>query len=160
MKGYIKNLNGLNIKYIIVNSAVIAISSAGELLFGNANLNYKMNMYISFVMMLAIIFFIFRGRRQYQKHITNIKQLSFGQKLNAYQAACKKRVESFTAVSLVACLGLIISGNWLYLAFSAFSLVLIILSWSNATKIKFELGLTEQEYKSLEQKTINPIYKK
>lgn len=76
--------------------------------------------------------------------------MPFGEKLNAYQKATKVKVFSFNMISIIACIGLIFSGNWMYLVFVVFAIMLIALNWANVQKLKIELSLTDKELKIIQ----------
>lgn len=149
MKNYIKNLNGLNIKYILLSLISAIISASGVAIFGVNNFDIN-NLYLSFALMLGVIYFLFSGRKLYNKKVKNIKSLPFGEKLNAYQKATKVKVFSFNMISIIACIGLIFSGNWMYLVFVVFAIMLIALNWASVQKLKIELSLTDKELKIIQ----------
>jgi len=153
MKNYISNLNGLHVKYLIIN---IIISIAAYLVFlvvGDIGLDNKINMYISIIMMILILSFFIIGRKKYQSELIKIKDLPFGQKLNDYQSINKKRLNSLTLITVVASIGFILSSNKLYIFFCFLSLTLILLNRSSKQKLSFELNLTQQELEKIE----NPL---
>ncbi|MDD4002126.1 MAG: hypothetical protein PHE13_01935 [Bacteroidales bacterium] len=150
MKNYISNLNGLHVKYLIIN---IIISIAAYLVFlvvGDIGLDNKINMYISIIMMILILSFFIIGRKKYQSELIKIKDLPFGQKLNDYQSINKKRLNSLTLITVVASIGFILSSNKLYIFFCFLSLTLILLNRSSKQKLSFELNLTQQELEKIE----------
>ncbi|MDD2487844.1 MAG: hypothetical protein WC108_07285 [Bacteroidales bacterium] len=150
MKNYISNLNGLHVKYLIIN---IIISIAAYLVFlvvGDIGLDNKINMYISIIMMILILSFFIIGRKKYQSDLIKIKDLPFGQKLNDYQSINKKRLNSLTLITVVASIGFILSSNKLYIFFCFLSLTLILLNRSSKQKLSFELNLTQQELEKIE----------
>ena len=150
MKNYISNLNGLHVKYLIIN---IIISIAAYLVFlvvGDIGLDNKINMYISIIMMILILSFFIIGRKKYQSDLIKIKDLPFGQKLNDYQSINKKRLNSLTLITVVASIGFILSSNKLYIFFFFLSLTLILLNRSSKQKLSFELNLTQQELEKIE----------
>ena len=153
MKNYIKNLNGLHVKYLIIN---IIISIAAYLVFlvvGDIGLDNKINMYISIIMMILILSFFIVGRKKYQSDLIKIKDLPFGQKLNDYHSINKKRLNSLTLITVVASIGFILSSNKLYIFFCFLSLTLILLNRRSKTKLSFELNLTQKELEKIE----NPL---
>lgn len=149
MKGYIKNLNGLHIKYIIINLVVATAALVANLVMGDIDLENKINMYISVIMMICILIFFTTGRKRYQSELDKIKKLSFGQKLNNYHAINEKRLKSFTWITALASLGFILSNNILYLVFCALSVILIFLNRSSKTKLCYELNLTKEEVEKI-----------
>lgn len=148
MKSYIKNLNGLILKFILISLIAGIVSSGGVVIFGSSDFGLN-NMYTTIFLMFGVIFFLFRGRKLYNKNIKNIKSLPFGKKLNAHQLACKDRARSFAMISIIASLGLAFTGNFIYLIFVGFSVLLLGLNWMTPIKLKIELSLSDKEINSL-----------
>lgn len=149
MKGYIENLNGLHIKYIIINIIIAMAGFITTLIVGKIGLEQKTNMYISIIMMICILLFFIRGRKVYQRELAKIKDFALGKKLNSYHESNKRRLKSFTMITIIATIGLVLSNNVMYLIFCVLSLMLIILNRSNKSKIAYELNLTNKDIEKL-----------
>lgn len=151
MKNYIGNLNGLHIKYIIINLVIAAASYLTHLIIGDIGLENKIIIYISVIMMILILTFFISGRKKYQSQLNKIKTLALGEKLNIYHDINKKRLVSFTIITIVASLGFVLSSNPLYLGFSILSILLIFLNRCSKVKISFELNLTKEELEKIDK---------
>jgi len=149
MKGYIENLNGLHIKYIIINIIIAVAGFITTLIVGKIGLGQKTNMYISIIMMICILLFFIGGRKIYQRELAKMKDFALGKKLNSYHESNKKRLKSFTIMSVIAIIGLVLSNNMMYLIFCVLSLMMIILNRTNKAKIAYELNLTSKEVEKL-----------
>lgn len=149
MKSYIQNLNGLHIKYIIINLIISLAAIITKLMIKSPILSQKFNMYLSVIMMICILIFFFLGRKTYRDGLEKAKDLPLGKKLNLYHQITKKRLKTFTYITLIACFGMLLSNNYMYMIFSAFSIMLIILNRSNKPKLKFELRITDKEAEQL-----------
>lgn len=145
MKNYISNLNGLHIKYIIINVIITIAVYLSSLVIGDIGLEYKINMYISIVMMILILIFFISGRKKYQTQLNKIKLFNVGKKLNEYHTINKNRLNSFTIMTFIASIGFISSSNILYLVFCILSILLIFLNRSSKIKLSFELNLSKEE---------------
>ena len=91
MKNYIYNINALHIRYVLINLIVALVAFFLSKLIGNIGLDTKINMYISILMMVLILFFFISGRKRYIIQLDKIKTLSLGKKLNEYHYINKKR---------------------------------------------------------------------
>lgn len=151
MKNYIANLNGLHIKYVIINLVFAIAAYLSHLIIGDIGLDNKINMYISIIMMILILTFFISGRKKYQSQLGKIKQLAFGEKLNEYQTINKKRLNSFTIMTVISSIGYLLSSNILYLGFGFLSILLILLNRSSKIKLSFELNLTNQEVEKIDK---------
>ena len=151
MKNYIANLNGLHIKYVIINLVFAIAAYLSHLIIGDIGLGSKINMYISIIMMILILTFFISGRKKYQTQLGKIKLLAFGEKLNEYQTINKKRLNSFTIMTVISSIGFILSSNILYLGFGFLSILLILLNRSSKIKLSFELNLTNQEVEKIDK---------
>lgn len=151
MKNYIANLNGLHIKYVIINLVFAIAAYLSHLIIGDIGLGSKINMYISIIMMILILTFFISGRKKYQSQLGKIKQLAFGEKLNEYQTINKKRLNSFTIMTVISSIGYLLSSNILYLGFGFLSILLILLNRSSKIKLSFELNLTNQEVEKIDK---------
>lgn len=151
MKNYIANLNGLHIKYVIINLVFAIAAYLSQLIIGDIGLEVKINMYISIIMMILILTFFISGRKKYQTQLGKIKLLAFGEKLNEYQTINKKRLNSFTIMTVISSIGYLLSSNILYLGFSFLSILLILLNRSSKIKLSFELNLTNQEVEKIDK---------
>lgn len=151
MKNYIGNLNGLHIKYIIINLVIAAASYLTHLIIGDIGLENKIIIYISVIMMILILTFFISGRKKYQSQLNKIKTLALGEKPNIYHDINKKRLVSFTIITIVASLGFVLSSNPLYLGFSILSILLIFLNRCSKVKISFELNLTKEELEKIDK---------
>lgn len=151
MKNYIANLNGLHIKYVIINLVFAIAAYLSHLIIGDIGLGSKINMYISIIMMILILTFFISGRKKYQTQLGKIKLLAFGEKLNEYQTINKKRLNSFTIMTVISSIGYLLSSNILYLGFSFLSILLILLNRSSKIKLSFELNLTNQEVEKIDK---------
>lgn len=154
MKGYIGNLNGLHFKYIIINFILALAGFLTTFFVGKIIFNYKINMYLSVVMMMIILVFFLMGKKKYLSQLLKIKDFPLGKRLNSHHLLNKKRLNSFTFMNAFAILFLILSNNYLYLFFSFLFLVLILLNRSSKFKLKIELNLSEEEVESLSQPII------
>ena len=135
MKNYIANLNGLHIKYVIINLVFAIAAYLSHLIIGDIGLGSKINMYISIIMMILILTFFISGRKKYQTQLGKIKLLAFGEKLNEYQTINKKRLNSFTIMTVISSIGYLLSSNILYLGFGFLSILLILLNRSSKIKL-------------------------
>lgn len=151
MKNYIANLNGLHIKYVIINLVFAIAAYLSHLIIGDIGLGSKINMYISIIMMILILTFFISGRKKYQTQLSKIKLLAFGEKLNEYQTINKKRLNSFTIMTVISSIGYLLSSNILYLGFGFLSILLILLNRSSKIKLSFELNLTNQEVEKIDK---------
>ncbi|MBP6429487.1 MAG: hypothetical protein KA273_03725 [Bacteroidales bacterium] len=151
MKNYIANLNGLHIKYVIINLVFAIAAYLSHLIIGDIGLGSKINMYISIIMMILILTFFISGRKKYQTQLGKIKLLAFGEKLNEYQTINKKRLNSFTIMTVISSIGYLLSSNILYLGFGFLSILLILLNRSSKIKLSFELNLTNQEVEKIDK---------
>ncbi|MFA7081501.1 MAG: hypothetical protein WC135_02705 [Bacteroidales bacterium] len=151
MKNYISNLNGLHIKYVIINFVFALAAYLSHLIIGDIGLSGKINTYISIIMMILILTFFISGRKKYQTQLGKIKLLVFGEKLNEYQTINKKRLNSFTIMTVISSIGFILSSNILYLGFGFLSILLILLNRSSKIKLSFELNLTNQEVEKIDK---------
>ncbi len=151
MKNYIANLNGLHIKYVIINLVFAIAAYLSHLIIGDIGLGSKINTYISVIMMILILTFFISGRKKYQTQLGKIKLLAFGEKLNEYQTINKKRLNSFTIMTVISSIGYLLSSNILYLGFSFLSILLILLNRSSKIKLSFELNLTNQEVEKIDK---------
>lgn len=151
MKNYIANLNGLHIKYVIINLVFAIAAYLSHLIIGDIGLEVKINMYISIIMMILILTFFISGRKKYQTQLGKIKLLAFGEKLNEYQTINKKRLNSFTIMTVISSIGYLLSSNILYLGFGFLSILLILLNRSSKIKLSFELNLTNQEVEKIDK---------
>ncbi|MDD2530565.1 MAG: hypothetical protein PHN41_04990 [Bacteroidales bacterium] len=149
MKSYIGNLNGLHIKYIIINFVLALAGIIVVLVLGKIIQENKINMYLSVIMMIIILTFFLMGKKKYQTELLKIKDFPLGKKLNSHHLLNKKRLNSYTIMNGVAIFFLILSGNYLYLFFSLLFLLLILLNRTNTFKLKIELNLTDKEVESL-----------
>lgn len=155
MKGYLENLKGLHIKYIIINIIIPLAGFISTLIIGEIGLSAKINTYLSIILMALILFCFIKGRKTYQKELRKMKDLALGKKLNAYQDSNKKVLKYFTFMTSLATIGLILSCEIRYLVFCLLSLALIFLNRTNKAKIGYELNLTKEEL----EKLVNPIAK-
>jgi hypothetical protein len=149
MKSYIQNLNGLHIKYIIINLIISLVSIVASLLIKNPGISQKFNMYLSVIIMICILILFFFGRKSYRNGLEKAKELPFGKKLNLYHEINNKRLKTFTYITLTACVGLVLSNNYMYMIFAILSISLILLNRASKPKLKFELKITEQEIEEL-----------
>lgn len=154
MKNYITNLNGLHIKYVLINLVFTLAAFFTHLIIGDIGLEMKINMYISVIMMVTILTLFFSGWKKYQSQLSKIKLLAFGEKLNKYQEINNKRLKSFTIMTVISIVGFVLSSNIYYLGFGFLSILLIFLNRTTKIKITFELNLTKQEVEKIE-KSIN-----
>lgn len=149
MKSYIGNLNGLHIKYIIINFIVSLAGFILALIIGDVIKNPKVNMYLSVIMMMIVLVFFLIGKKKYQNELLKIKDYPLGKRLNSHQQINKKRLNTFTFMNAFAVLFLILSNNYLYLFFSLLFLALIFLNRTSRFKLKIELNLNDKELDSL-----------
>lgn len=151
MNDYIKNLNGLNLRCMLISVIIASLISLGVYFWGSIA-GGRTNVDLSLVAMLLIMLFLFRGRKLFNNKIKGVKNLAFGEKLNVYQKAHKDRVNSFNAINIIASIGLIITGEYMYLIFVVLGIFLIAASWVTTIKLKIELGLNEEELAKLSKK--------
>jgi hypothetical protein len=154
MKSYIDNLNGLHIKYIIINFIISLSGFLTTFFVGKIISDYKVNMYLSVVMMMIILVLFLMGKKRYQSQLLKIRDYPMGKRLNAHHLLNKKRLNSYTIMNGFAILFLILSNNYLYLFFSVLFLILILLNKSSKFKLKIELNLSEKELENLSQPVI------
>lgn len=153
MKGYIDNLKGLHIKYIMINIIISLAGFISTLIIGKIGLGSKIDTYLSIILMALILVCFIKGRKTYQKELRKMKDLVIGKKLNAYQDSNKKVLKYFTFMTCLATIGLVLSCEIRYLVFCLLSLSLIFLNRTNKAKIGYELNLTKEEL----EKLVNPI---
>lgn len=151
MKSYIDNLNGLHIKYIIINFILTVSGFITTFIVGKIISDYKINMYLSVIMMMIILVIFLMGKKRYQSQLLKIRDYPMGKRLNAHHNLNKKRLNSYTIMNGFAILFLILSNNYLYLFFSVLFVILILLNRSSKFKLKIELNLREKELENLSQ---------
>ncbi len=154
MKTYIDNLNGLHIKYIIINFVLTVSGFITTFIVGKIISDYKINMYLSVIMMMIILVIFLMGKKRYQSQLLKIRDYPMGKRLNAHHNLNKKRLNSYTIMNGFAILFLILSNNYLYLFFSVLFLILILLNRSSKFKLKIELNLSDKELENLSQPVI------
>lgn len=154
MKSYINNLNGLHIKYILINFVLSLAGFLSSYFIGKLIFDYKVNMYLSVIMMMIILVFFLMGKKRYQTQLLKIKVYPMGKRLNSHHLLNKKRLNSYTLMNGFAILFLILSHNYLYLFFSVLFIILIYLNRSSKFKLKIELNLTEKEVESLSKPVV------
>ncbi len=154
MKTYIDNLNGLHIKYIIINFVLTVSGFITTFIVGKIISDYKINMYLSVIMMMIILVIFLMGKKRYQSQLLKIRDYPMGKRLNAHHNLNKKRLNSYTIMNGFAILFLILSNNYLYLFFSVLFVILILLNRSSKFKLKIELNLSDKELENLSQPVI------
>ncbi|HBN06622.1 MAG TPA: hypothetical protein DD434_12670, partial [Bacteroidales bacterium] len=73
MKTYIDNLNGLHIKYIIINFVLTVSGFITTFIVGKIISDYKINMYLSVIMMMIILVIFLMGKKRYQSQLLKIR---------------------------------------------------------------------------------------
>src|SRR5574344_1857473 len=145
MKSYIKNLKGLYIKYIAINLLIALIAFLITLATQKSFLSAKMNMYLSIIMMLCILFCFISGRKRYQHSLLKSRECKLEEKLNIYDKTNKKQLQSFTGITVVASIGFVLSYQPLYLIFAILATGLIAVNMPNKSRMRFELNLKQEE---------------
>ena len=156
MKGYLENLKGLHIKYIMINIIISLAGFISTLIIGEIGLGTKIDTYLSIILMAGIMICFIKGRKTYQKELRKMKDLVLGKKLNAYQDSNKKVLKYFTYMTCLATIGLVLSCEIRYLVFCLLSVLLIFLNRTNKAKLGYELNLTKEEV----EKLVNSISQK
>jgi hypothetical protein len=115
----------------------------------------KYNFYFSIALMLAMILCMFCGNNMAKRKIKKLKAEDLVKKLVNYKEIYQKRIRWFSIISVIAVFGMIVGADKSYAIFSAISIILIVLSRCSKLKVKYELNLSEEDIKKMENMKFN-----
>ncbi len=153
MKKYLKLLDKVWIATLAINLLTSGFAAAIYYLIGfEANVSGRNAVIFSYALMLLMVLCVFSAGKSTRRKIESLKTTAdLPQKAEKYRTAIMKRMMLYASVSLIAVVGLVVCAAPGYLLFCAISILLIVLSKPTETKVKIELGLTENEIKEFDK---------
>lgn len=152
MKKYLKLLDKVWIATLAINLLTSGFAAAIYYFIGfEANVSGRNAVIFSYALMLLMVLCVFSAGKSTRRKIESLKTADLPQKAEKYRTAIMKRMMLYASVSLIAVVGLVVCAAPGYLLFCAISILLIVLSKPSETKVKIELGLTENEIKEFDK---------
>lgn len=106
---------------------------------------------VSYGLMLIMVVCVFAATKGTRRHLLQMRACTIPQKAEKYRTLIVKRLVFYNLVNDMALIGLFLCGSMNYLLFSGISVLLILLSKPNETKLKIDLSLNEKEIQEFEQ---------
>ncbi len=152
MKKYLKLLDKVWIATLAISLLITGFAAAIYYFIGfEANVSGRNAVIFSYALMLLMVLCVFSAGKSTRRKIERLKTADLPQKAEKYRTAIMKRMMLYSSVSLIAVVGLVVCASAGYLLFCAISVLLIVLSKPTETKVKIELGLTENEIKEFDK---------
>ncbi|MDR0971386.1 MAG: hypothetical protein LBM25_03265 [Bacteroidales bacterium] len=141
---YIKQVRTINIILLVTDIIVILFS-----IFFNYNCvaiisDYQINVVYSIVVMIIIVFLLSMIRRSNKKFLLEVRNKPLEEKLNMYKNINLIKFIYYDAITIITCLGFVLSGNNLYVVFPIAMIVLFILNFPNKKKVYTDLDIKQE----------------